>query len=94
MAPLRQYSPAERRWRLGLTAVLAVYGWVLLRSPGSYTWLDSLDLAIHGVPRRRPRLLRRDRRGLDARRRLSAGTGETSDAAADGGTRAMKGVGR
>jgi hypothetical protein len=43
MATLRQYSPAERRWRLGLTAVLAVYGWVLLRSPGSYTWLDSLD---------------------------------------------------
>jgi hypothetical protein len=45
--PARQYSPAERRWRLGLTAVLAVYGWVLLRSPDSYTWLDSLDLAIH-----------------------------------------------
>ena len=37
----------ERRWRLGLTAILAVYGWVLLRSSGSYTWLDSLDLAIH-----------------------------------------------
>lgn len=47
MASVRQYSPAERRWRLGLTAVLAVYGWVLLRSPGSYTWLDGLDLAIH-----------------------------------------------
>ena len=45
--PARQYSFAERRWRLGLTAVLAVYGWVLLRSPDSYTWLDSLDLAIH-----------------------------------------------
>lgn len=44
---MRDYSPAERRWRLGLTAVLAVYGWVLLRSPGSYSWLDSLDLAIH-----------------------------------------------
>ena len=44
---VRQYSPVERRWRLGLTAVLAVYGWVLLRSPGSYGWLDSLDLAIH-----------------------------------------------
>jgi hypothetical protein len=47
MAPVRPYSPAERRWRLGLTAALAVYGWLLLRSPGSYTWLDSLDLAIH-----------------------------------------------
>lgn len=43
----RSYSPAERRWRLGLTAVLAVYGWMLLRSPDSYSWLDSLDLAIH-----------------------------------------------
>jgi hypothetical protein len=43
----RRYSTAERRWRLGLTAVLAVYGWVLLRSPGDYTWLDGLDLAIH-----------------------------------------------
>ena len=46
-SPARPYSPAERRWRLGLTAVLAVYGWVLLRSPDSYTWLDSLDLAVH-----------------------------------------------
>jgi hypothetical protein len=41
------YSPAERRWRLGLTVVLAIYGWILLRSPDAYTWLDSLDLAIH-----------------------------------------------
>lgn len=43
----RHYSPAERRWRLGLTAILAMYGWILLRSPESYGWLDSLDLAIH-----------------------------------------------
>jgi hypothetical protein len=43
----RSYSTAERRWRLGLTVVLAVYGWILLRSQGAYTWLDSLDLAIH-----------------------------------------------
>lgn len=27
--------------------VLAIYGWVCLRSPGTYRWLDSLDLAIH-----------------------------------------------
>jgi hypothetical protein len=46
-SPLRHYSSAERRWRLGLTAVLALYGWILLRAPESYTWLDSLDLAIH-----------------------------------------------
>ena len=46
-SPARGYSPAERRWRLGLTAVLAMYGWVLLRAPDSYTWLDSLDLAVH-----------------------------------------------
>jgi hypothetical protein len=46
-SPARHYAPVERRWRLVLTAVLAVYGWVLLRSPASYTWLDGLDLAIH-----------------------------------------------
>jgi hypothetical protein len=41
------YLPAERRWRMGLTAVLALYGWSCLRSPEAYRWLDSLDLAIH-----------------------------------------------
>ena len=35
------------RWRLVLTAILALYGWVCLRAPGTYRWLDSLDLAIH-----------------------------------------------
>ena len=44
--PVR-YSPGERRWRLGLTALLAVYGWLCMQSPGDYRWLDSLDLAIH-----------------------------------------------
>ena len=34
-------------WRLGLTLALAMYGWICLRSPGTYRWLDSLDLAIH-----------------------------------------------
>jgi hypothetical protein len=38
---------AERRWRIVLTCVLAVYGWQCLRTPGTYRWLDSLDLAIH-----------------------------------------------
>ena len=38
---------AERRWRIALTCVLAVYGWRCLRTPGTYRWLDSLDLAIH-----------------------------------------------
>jgi hypothetical protein len=41
------YSSGERRWRLALTVVLAVYGWLCLSSPGEYRWLDSLDLAIH-----------------------------------------------
>jgi hypothetical protein len=41
------YSPGERRWRRALTLVLAVYGWQCLRTPGTYRWLDSLDLAIH-----------------------------------------------
>jgi hypothetical protein len=27
--------------------VLALYGWWCLRSPATYRWLDSLDLAIH-----------------------------------------------
>jgi hypothetical protein len=36
-----------KRWRLGLTVVLAVYGWICLRAPERYRWLDSLDLAIH-----------------------------------------------
>ena len=36
-----------RRWRLGLTLILAGYGWICLRAPERYRWLDSLDLAIH-----------------------------------------------
>lgn len=42
-------TPADwpRRWRLALTVVLAVYGWRCLQTPGTYRWLDSLDLAIH-----------------------------------------------
>ena len=38
---------ADRRWRAALTLVLAVYGYLCLRDPGDYRWLDSLDLAIH-----------------------------------------------
>lgn len=41
------YSTTQRRWRGALTAILAVYGWLCLRTPGEYRWLDSLDLAIH-----------------------------------------------
>ena len=41
------YPLSERRWRSGLTVALALYGWQCLRSPGTYRWLDSLDLAIH-----------------------------------------------
>jgi hypothetical protein len=37
----------DRRWRAVLTLVLAVYGFLCLRRPGEYRWLDSLDLAIH-----------------------------------------------
>jgi len=43
----RAYTGWERRWRLALTLLLAVYGWQLARTPGQYRWLDSLDLAIH-----------------------------------------------
>jgi hypothetical protein len=41
------YSPGGLRWRWALTLILAVYGWMYIRSPGDYGWLDSLDLAIH-----------------------------------------------
>ena len=37
----------DRRWRAVLTLLLAVYGYICLRSPVEYRWLDSLDLAIH-----------------------------------------------
>ncbi len=33
--------------RLALTAALAIYGLISLRSPGAYRLLDSVDLAIH-----------------------------------------------
>jgi hypothetical protein len=42
-----EYAESERRWRIALTVVLAAYGWLCLLSPGTYRWLDSLDLAIH-----------------------------------------------
>jgi hypothetical protein len=38
---------AELRWRRLLTLALAIYGWICLRTPGTYRWLDSLDLAVH-----------------------------------------------
>ena len=47
MNEAHHFSPGARRWRTALTLVLAIYGWVCLRSPGTYRWLDSLDLAIH-----------------------------------------------
>jgi len=37
----------DRRWRVVLTLLLAIYGFICLRNPGEYRWLDSLDLAIH-----------------------------------------------
>ncbi len=43
----KQFLGDQRRWRLLLTLVLAVYGWHCLRAPAEYRWLDSLDLAIH-----------------------------------------------
>ncbi len=47
MPPHADSSPVGFPWRLGLTLALAVYGWICLRSPETYRWLDSLDLAIH-----------------------------------------------
>jgi hypothetical protein len=45
--PTGRYSTGERRWRIALTVGLAIYGWICLRTPDTYRWLDSLDLAIH-----------------------------------------------
>ena len=45
--PHDEASAPVFHWRLGLTLVLAVYGWICLRSPEAFRWLDSLDLAIH-----------------------------------------------
>ena len=47
MSDAGRYPAGERRWRTALTVVLAIYGWLCLRTPGTYRWLDSLDLAIH-----------------------------------------------
>ena len=38
---------AERRWRLALTALLALYGLYLLTHLGEYGLMDSVDLPIH-----------------------------------------------
>lgn len=40
-------SPAERRWRAGLTTVLALYGLWCGLTPGRFHWPDALDLPIH-----------------------------------------------
>jgi hypothetical protein len=42
-----RYGSTGRGWRAALTLVLAIYGWRCLSTPGTYRWLDSLDLAIH-----------------------------------------------
>ena len=42
-----RYSINDRRWRIILTLVLAIYGYRCLRTPGDYRWLDCLYLAIH-----------------------------------------------
>jgi len=47
LAGAHTWSLAERRLRTALTVVLALYGWRCLRTPDTYRWLDSLDLAIH-----------------------------------------------
>ena len=38
---------SSRLARLALTAALAIYGFVSLRSPGAYRLIDSVDLAMH-----------------------------------------------
>jgi len=38
---------AERRWRLGLTTGLALYGFYLITHVGQYGFMDSVDLPIH-----------------------------------------------
>jgi hypothetical protein len=40
-------ATGKRRLRIAFTLFLAAYGFVCLRSPADYGWLDSLDLAVH-----------------------------------------------
>lgn len=40
-------SSLTRPARIGLTVILALYGFLLLRSPASYHLIDSVNLAIH-----------------------------------------------
>jgi hypothetical protein len=40
-------SSNDKRWRAALTLFLLIYGFVCLRHPDEYRWIDSLDLAIH-----------------------------------------------
>jgi hypothetical protein len=41
------FAGIERKLRFVLTIGLGLYGTILARTPTQYTWLDSLDLAIH-----------------------------------------------
>ena len=48
--PQQRQTPTasvQRTLRFALTVGLGIYGIVLARNPGRYSWLDSLDLAIH-----------------------------------------------
>ena len=40
-------TPLTRNARIGLTVILAVYGFFLLRDPETFRLLDNVDLAIH-----------------------------------------------
>jgi hypothetical protein len=40
-------KPLTRNARVALTFILAVYGFVLLRDPGTFRLIDNVDLAIH-----------------------------------------------
>lgn len=47
MSTPRAYSGWDRRGRLALTLVLALYGWQFVRAPDQFRWIDNLDLAVH-----------------------------------------------
>jgi hypothetical protein len=40
-------SSLTRNARIGLTAILAIYGFILLRDPAAFRLIDNVDLAIH-----------------------------------------------
>ena len=49
LRPVKETNPLTPGAKVGLTALLAVYGFVIFGSPYSFRIIDNVDLAIHGT---------------------------------------------